>query len=323
MKSIRACLLPLSLSAFLVWFDGGLVSRLFAGEPFVLTLRTNVLVDGEGVFLNQIVSAPALLPAIPLAPAPAFGQSLQLTRGQVQEQLRKFAPNLVTTNWLGALQCRLTRRARAFAENDLRPMLTDVLQREFVKDRGELDLRLSRPWQTINLPDEPLNLKLLDMPASGVGPMFIVRFELRTARESLGTWQASVLAKVWKEVWVAQSPIKRGELLRDADFVRQRRDMLTVHEPLAEFVRDDSTLELAEGLPAGAPLLTRSLRLRALVHRGQRADAVLRDGALEMTMKVEVLEDGVPGQIVRARNPDSRREIRGKVLNEQTLLVVL
>jgi flagella basal body P-ring formation protein FlgA len=38
---------------------------------------------------------------------------------------------------------------------------------------------------------------------------------------------------------------------------------------------------------------------------------------------VEVLEDGSPGQIVRARNEQSLRDIRGKVLNEQTILVSL
>ena len=50
---------------------------------------------------------------------------------------------------------------------------------------------------------------------------------------------------------------------------------------------------------------------------------VLQDGALSITMKVEVLEDGAPGQIIRARNPISRRDVSGKVLNEQTILITL
>jgi flagella basal body P-ring formation protein FlgA len=40
-------------------------------------------------------------------------------------------------------------------------------------------------------------------------------------------------------------------------------------------------------------------------------------------MKVEVLEDGVPGQVIRIRNPQTRRELRGKVQNEQTVVVSL
>ena len=49
----------------------------------------------------------------------------------------------------------------------------------------------------------------------------------------------------------------------------------------------------------------------------------MQDGALSITLKVEVLEDGVSGQIVRVRNVQSRRDIRGKVLNEKTILVSL
>jgi flagella basal body P-ring formation protein FlgA len=39
-------------------------------------------------------------------------------------------------------------------------------------------------------------------------------------------------------------------------------------------------------------------------------------------VKAEALEDGVPGQIVRVRNLQSRREFKGKVQDEQTVLVI-
>jgi MoxR-like ATPase len=104
---------------------------------------------------------------------------------------------------------------------------------------------------------------------------------------------------------------------------RDRRDLLTVHEPLAEISPDDATQELVEPLSAGSLLLARSLKLRPVIHRGQVADAVLQSGALSISMKVEALEDGAPGQIIRVRNSQSRRDIRGKVMNEQTVLVSL
>jgi flagella basal body P-ring formation protein FlgA len=53
------------------------------------------------------------------------------------------------------------------------------------------------------------------------------------------------------------------------------------------------------------------------------ADAVIRDGAMIISLKVEVLEEAVPGQIVRVRNPQSHRELRGKVLDEQTIAIPL
>jgi flagella basal body P-ring formation protein FlgA len=96
-----------------------------------------------------------------------------------------------------------------------------------------------------------------------------------------------------------------------------------LHEPLAEFAAGDATLEFSESIQAGMPLLARYVKLRPVLHRGQIADAIVQDGALSITMKVEVLEDGAPGQIIRARNSDSRHDIRGKVLDQQTILVSL
>jgi flagella basal body P-ring formation protein FlgA len=65
------------------------------------------------------------------------------------------------------------------------------------------------------------------------------------------------------------------------------------------------------------------LRPRTLVHRGQIAQAVARDGTMEISLKVEVLEDGSLGQQVRVRNLLSKREFRGKVEDEGTVSVSL
>ncbi len=212
---------------------------------------------------------------------------------------------------------------RQFTESDLLQLLTDTLQRDYVKDQGELELRLTRAFPSRNVPDEPLTIKILDMPLKGVTPTFIVRFELRTDTQPVASLQMSVQARVWREIWIARSALKRGELVANADLDRQRRDVLTLRENLADFIVGDSTLELADPIPSGAPVYARSVKVRPVIRRGQTADALVQDGPLSITMKVEALEDGAPGQVIRARNPQTRRDIRGKVLNEQTIQLAL
>jgi flagella basal body P-ring formation protein FlgA len=294
-----------------------------ASEPSNLQLRPNVQADSTGVFLNQIIDSRDPLPALRLCDSPAFGKISVLTREQITGLLRDAGADLTATNWTGADAVRISRRVRAFTEADLINLLTDTLQRDCVKDKGELELRPTRPWVELNLPDEPLTLKILEMPTAGVTSSFIARFEIRTMREGLGVWQTTVQARVWREVWAAHSAIKRGEPLDTADIVRERRDVLSVRESLADFSTPDASLQLGEPVPAGNLLLARALKPRTVIHRGQLAQALLQDGALSITMKVEVLEDGAPGQIIRARNPISRRDVSGKVLNDQTILITL
>ena len=301
---------------------GGFNSRLSASEATPLQLSATAQVCGDGVFLPQIFSATQPLPAIRLCDAPAFGKNLMLTRAQVADLLAANAPDC-GTNFSGAETVRISRHTRTLGESDILGLLTAGLQHDYIKDKGQLELRLAQPWSPLLLPDEPLTLDVLEMPALGVTPGFIVRFTLRTAHETLGTWSANLQAHVWREVWVASSQLQRGDAVTADLFARERRDLLAVREPVAELDFNDIACELAEPVPAGAPLLARMIKPRAVIHRGERADALVQDGALSVKTKVEVLEDGAPGQVVRARNSFTHRDLTGKVLDDHTILISL
>ena len=198
-------------------------------ESSELRLLAVAQVDSGGVYLHQIVSESLLPPSpIRLVNAPAFGQATSLGKEQVAEILRAVAPDLASRTWAGSSQVRITRRARALGESDLRDLLTATLQSEFVKDKGDLELRFSRPWAGIRVPEETLILKVIDLPANGISPNFIVRFELLVGSDRFGPWQVVAQARVWKEVLLARAALKRGQPLQEADFTRERRDVLSV-----------------------------------------------------------------------------------------------
>jgi flagella basal body P-ring formation protein FlgA len=232
-------------------------------------------------------------------------------------------PSGILSSTNAAIETVAAPRTRSLNEAELKDLLTATLQREHVRDRGELELRFTRAWASVTVPAGPLTMNILELPSAGVSLNFIVRFELRTADQIIGTWQVPLQAHVWRDIWVARSPLKRGQLLSEADRAKERRDVLALRDACLEDVPDGFLYEIAETLPAGAPLYVNSVKLRRLVRRGQVAEAVVQDGAMSVSLKVEVLEDGVLGQFIRVRNLQSRREFRGKVENEQTILVGL
>jgi flagella basal body P-ring formation protein FlgA len=313
----------LFLSVCFVCLSGGFA--LVAGsEPSSLIFQNAVEVDGEGVFLNQIVASPeGAVPVMRVANSPTFGQTLMLTRKQVVESLAKANSQWTNTSWTGSDRIQITRRTRTLSETDLLDMLRAALQSELVKDRGELELRLARMWTPVSVPDEALQIKLLDLPATGMSSSFVLRFELRSARESLGSWQTAIQMRIWRDTLVARCPLRRGQPLLESEFSRERRDVLNQRDLAGDFPASADDWELAESLPAGGILLARHIKLKAVVRRGQTAEAVLVDGALSVSIKVELLEDGSPGQMVRARNLQTKREVRGKVLNDQTIAISL
>ena len=305
-----------------ILLGAGSASILIAGEPAPLQLNAVAPVSGDGVFLPQIFSSTEPLPAVKLCDAPAFGKNLVLTRDQLAGLLASNAP-ACGTNFTGADSVKISRRARTFGESDVLGLLTEALQRDYIRDKGQLELQLAQPWSPLLLPDEPLTLDVLEMPSMGVTTGFIVRFTLRTTHETLGTWPANVHAHVWREIWVASTQLKRGDPVNLGSLAQERRDISNVREPLADISASNDSLELAEAVPPGVPLLARMLKARTVIHRGQRADALIQDGTLSIKTKVEILDDGAPGDTVHARNSATLRDLTGKVLDEKTILVSL
>jgi len=207
-------------------------------------------------------------------------------------------------------------------EGGLRRLLTASLQRDYVRDLGELELTLGRAWTPLVISNAPVSLEVTEVPTVGVTQDFIVRFDVLSGAQRLGSWQMPVAARIWRDVWVAQSILRRGDLFSGSDCLRERRDLLTCRQAYLGDA-DPSALEISENISAGAVILERQVRPRTIVHRGQVAEAVVRDGAMAISLKVEVLEDGAIGQQVRVRNPQSNREFRGKVENEGAISVSL
>jgi flagellar basal body P-ring formation protein FlgA len=296
-----------------------------AAEPACWKLLPEVKVDSAGVFLDQIVTASGTTQILHLrlGSAPRPGQTNSFSRNEVAGFAEACVSGLVMTNWSGPAAVRVSRRLRPFEDSDLLDLLTATLQKEYVKGQGELELHLTRPWPRPQVPDEPLTMKVAEMPAMGISPNFVVTFELWDGKERIGNWQTPIQAAVWRDVPVAHSTLQRGQLLKDADVTMERSDVLIQRDSYPNFPTIDDSLELTESIPAGRPVLNRSIRVRPMVLRGQLVEGVFQDGTLGISLMVETLEDGVLGQTVRVRNPITRRELYGKVVNEKTVSITL
>src|SRR5258708_2423938 len=78
------------------------------------------------------------------------------------------------THSIVAEPTKVTPKLRALNEIELRELLTAALQRDYIRERGQLELHLQRAWAPVNVPNEPLMVKVLDFPASGLGSSMII-----------------------------------------------------------------------------------------------------------------------------------------------------
>jgi flagellar basal body P-ring formation protein FlgA len=296
-----------------------------AVEPIgPLELIPHTVATSQGIFLTDVVTnkTEEPLPRIQLAPAPPVGRPMFYSRVQISQMLAKAAPEISCTNWSGAERIKISRATRVVNETMLKELLTEALQKESVKDRGELELRFTRPWNALVAPDDPISVKITEMPSSGVSANFICRFELLAGEEKVGAFQQMLSATIWREIYVAQSNLTRGTALKDADIALERRDVLSARDYLTSIPLDNPYVEFGQNVQAGSQVTPRVLRLKTIIKRGRMIDAVAQDDAMTISVRAEALEDGVPGQMVRLRNVRSKKEFKGKVKDEQTVVVV-
>jgi flagella basal body P-ring formation protein FlgA len=208
--------------------------------------------------------------------------------------------------------------ARTLDEASLIGLLTEALA-EQTRNRGELQLRLTRKWDSVPVPEGEVTARVLSLPVAGIMPHCILRFEIRAGEVLVGSYQAAVQASIMNDVWVARTALKRGEPFDPANFARERRDVINLRDVLTELPDTSVEMELADYVAAKGVLTSRALRARPVVARGDMVDASASSGALNLRLKVEVLEAGAPGQLVRVRNPQSRRELYGKITNDRTI----
>ncbi|HYE32427.1 MAG TPA: flagellar basal body P-ring formation chaperone FlgA [Methylomirabilota bacterium] len=288
------------------------------------TLAPSATVTSGGIFLSDLVTASegGAVPKLLLTNAPSFHRPALLTRPQVEELMKAADSSLKDVRLTGPARVKVSRKAMPLQEDELLALLADALRTALSIRTGDLELRAVRPWTPIAVADEPLTVRLSDLPTSGLSAHMILRFEVSAGDERMGTFSLAVKVQHWSDVYVADAALVRGQSLRDAPLRTERRDLLTTRDALLQLPSEAANIELAENIRPGSLLTSRSLRLRTVVRRGRVVDALYTESGMKISARVEALEDGVPGQIVRVRNLRSKRELKGKVQDEQTILVM-
>ncbi len=297
-----------------------------AGRAQTLELLPRAQVDRGGVLLDQIfaeTNGVAIPKGIRLTAAPTWGKTLVLERKDIAELLAKQAPDFAAAELSGAPQITISRRSRKLEDAELLARMLEKLQPPTNAERTvELELKLGSEWQPVIIPTDPVEVRLVQQPNSGLMSQFMVRFDLVSDKEVIGNYTVNLQAHLYSDVWVAAAAIKPGTSLDTAPITRERRDVIRLTQPLFTSENRDPALCINEYLQPGAVILARSIHQKPIVFRGQFVQAAVIEKYMQIKVKAEVLEDGAPGQMIRVRTLSSRKEIRGKVVDEDTVQVM-
>jgi flagella basal body P-ring formation protein FlgA len=141
-------------------------------------------------------------------------------------------------------------------------------------------------------------------------------FVMVQTRANLVSQGAPVSANntVTRMVWVSAQSLKRGTTVQ-AHMFKVLEQTVPAHE--TRFVNDERELlntELVRDLPANTPLKLQDIKASTMVKRGQQVTVAVGEGkGFLITVRAEAQQDGLLGDQIRLKNPESGRSLTAVV----------
>jgi len=142
------------------------------------------------------------------------------------------------------------------------------------------------------------------------------------APETVATARPNLLPEPPKRwVLVASVPLQRGMTLNETHVERVQVDTSTLLVNVLEQASEVMHAEVVRDVRPGVPLRSHDIRPTVLVKRGQMVLlSVVQPQGFQISARVEAMQDGRFGELIKLKNRDSGRELSGRVQGPNQLV---
>lgn len=310
-----------------------------AQDVVYISLRSGVKATHDPVLLGDVADVltdddelQRKLTALDVSDAPTDGQTVEITKLQVEVRLRLAGVETAVFRVVGAAATEIRSSSASL------PNLPETIARPIrasldLRVKQQLTLELAELWR---VPPDRIEAKLLRaLPASGDLDLALIdavevdvpalqkpgnirpRVSLFAGGRLLDTWVISAEALVIYDVVVVAQTINKGDVISSANVTVAQRPM--------RYTGLSATIEAAMGRAARQTLqpghvirthdlLQQQLRNQSLIKPRDAVRLVVRKGGLQVVVADAVaLQPGNPGDLIRVRNPRSKQVVVGRV----------
>lgn len=311
------------------------------GEPWLrVELRPQVAVQGSSVRLADIalltssdlgVLRRAL--AIPLGQVPRMGETAVLENERLAYWLKsRTGLRDEQIDWQGSRQTAVMSATQDLPGQDISAHAQAALRDHLQALARQKGLSLSRlELDPVALPASvqvPLaggRLQVRPLGALPMGPRMLVWVDVFSADRHLRAIAVRFDVSAFARLPVAAQAMPAGAAVPASGVEMREVDVAAQPGLLGSAAWPDATAAQAAAEDAGAPVLRRALRVgevvsadrlqaRPAVSRGEWARLTTHQGLLTLESRVEVLQDGLPGQVVRARPAHATATLSARVV---------
>jgi flagella basal body P-ring formation protein FlgA len=230
--------------------------------------------------------------------------------------------NCFASNWaVMKAEPSLEKETMMLTPEWLTEHIAESLRDAYQHLEGDMEVELVRSKPPVEIPKGEPYLELTSLPSGGLRSRVLLHYHLKIDEQVVHSDTVPVVVKLLQEVFVANRRLQRKEPVRLDDLTLTTMDILSSRDKPIHPSTDLSVYELNYTILEGTVLSDRYLKLSPAVYRGDKVTGWIKRGLLEINLKLEALEEGAPGQMIRLKNPSNRKTLRGIVQDENTIII--
>ncbi|MCB0310949.1 MAG: flagellar basal body P-ring formation protein FlgA [Bdellovibrionales bacterium] len=292
----------------------------FAEDPSVriigrdeITVTTNAvsMADVAEVYSDKSADDDIViaLKKIILDQSPVPGKSKLLSAAQILAKLRANQVDLKQVGYSLPRSIKVIRASRELSYEEIEQALSQYLANE------NRDVAISKLLLDKKVQVAPGDIALVVKPFEirSPGKMgFRVRALVADAPDVNFNLQAEI--NEWREIPVAGRSLARGSIVGAEDLLLERKNMASLGPDVELEEMAVVGMELKQNIGYGEVFSKNKLVIPPLIRSGAKVTMVYRSKYFEATASGIALEEGLPGQPIRVKNPNSNKVILGRAL---------
>ena len=284
-------------------------------------LKAEATVTGGIVHIGDLVENAGIVAKVPIFRAPDLGSTGMVSAEAVAEAVRAYA--LIGLDTGDVSEVVVTRASRTIPAKDIEERVAQALSEQYaLGPRKDIAVTFDRELRAIQV--EPTTKgapRVASLNYDSHSGRFDVTLDMPTGAATRGTLRLTGRAAATAEFVTLARAIERGEVLRAADVVVERR-------PRAEVTRDmitnpDQAVGFAARGPIqpGRPLRAADLMRPELVQRNETVTLLYQVPGITLTVRGKATDGGAEGDVISVLNEQSKRTVQGVVAGPGRVIV--
>jgi flagella basal body P-ring formation protein FlgA len=254
---------------------------------------------------------------LPLGTAPRSGNMVSLERGELERWVRSRQLTQGLAVWSGAghvdiyasEQTLAGDRVIESAREELSRWLQSRVARSEVSDISEV--------RDLSLPQGKIELRVRPLPDSGSpSRRMLVWVDIWIDSAFSRSIPVNFEVRAYQDGYVASQDLMTGALVDPASFERREVDIANApYEKAvsAKSASDSALWRVRRSVNKGDPVLRSQVEAAPAVTRGEQITLRTRTGLVSLEGRVEALQDGYQGQMVRVKSASATNSVMARV----------